>query len=174
MTDLSSANVVKERLEQWREAMQTGGSVSFTFDELLSLVEMSIASIEAAEIMQMLVRPKRQNTLGLMAGWLQRNAPGAPCTALNQADDGATSHEDRATTAGPEGSPVKSTDSVSLPAQPPALPLSREERVCADRLADGARRMLSSFREHLGRCEACTINHQTLKEALGQWETVTR
>lgn len=168
------------KLKAIRHDMLNGVPVYLEVTELLRMIEMSISAVEAKNIIEHLVKnAKRKRDAALGLTWLDRfnAAPEAPCTAPSADHPELASHKDGATPAATDtvgGPPGQSTDDSPLPAQPPALPLSREERVCADQLADAAERLVNSFRDHLGRCQACTLNWQLLREHLGQYQSVTK
>jgi len=163
----------RDKLRALGVALASGAPVPFTFDDLTTMIYMGLSYYEARDIFNELVQIEtRLKALDDAKAWLARNAASeAPFTAAITASPEAESHKDGPT---PAAKPGKSTEDALLPVKPPTQPLSREERDCAAQLAAAASRFISTFKSHLGKCEACTINWQTLRDAVGQWESVTK
>lgn len=182
--------VPRKQIQMYRDAIADGTPIGFALAELVGILDMALMVNDAADIIERIARSRPKRSVAIAEGveWLKKlndqAAPQAPCTANAPGrSPELASHKEAATPASRDElrrnvqdatPPGKSTDDARLPAQPAGIPLSRDERECAMRLADAAERMVSTFKEHLDVCGPCAINWQTLRNRLGQWESVTR
>ena len=180
-----------ESIKGLREALVEGSPVGLSINELIAILDTAILVEEAGRIVANLVKHSiNVEAVRDGAAFLDKlnelDSPEAPCAADAPASDPqSASHKEASTPASRATETFAGTDSAAtppgknkdrsrLPAQPSGEPLSREERECAEKLADAAERMIRTFREHLDICAPCSINWQTLRKRLGQWQSVTR
>lgn len=175
----------REIIQMYRDAIAAGEPIGFALNELLSILDMALAVDDAAEVLAYVAAKDRTKAVRERAVECLKKLkadPQAPCTADEPGvSPELASHKDAATPASSDGHslsdadpPGKSTGDSRLPAKPAGTSLSRDERTCANRLATAAGLMVKTFKDHLDVCGPCAINWQTLRKALGQWESVTK
>ena len=182
-------SVSAEQIRSLREAVVSGEPFGFSVEELVAILDMAAHFYELRELLRRITHgPKRMVAVRKSAEWLKQHdetTPEAPCTANAPGPDPELASHKEATTPASRSSddragtsaatpPGKSKDEARLPAKPAGVPLSRDERECANKLAEASERMVKTFSDHLDLCQPCNINWQSLRRALGQWESVTK
>lgn len=185
----------REQLRQIMEAINSanGVPIALGLEDVRDILNLADLAYEAQTLMGEIVVHIRAGqhgyAIGVIKAWLDTNvAPQAPCIdqsgfvpspgdaiAPSHPSEVASHKEGSTPAAATSGPPGKISDGPRLPAQPAdATPLERHERVCADKLAATAEAMVNSFRDHLDKCQACRINWQSMKKALGEYQGCTR
>ena len=173
-----------ERVRELRDKIAAGEPVGLSVDELILILNMALALDGATSLLSQVANgPGKIVALRLIPEWLKQlhdpETPEAPCK-VNAPGPGpqTTSHKEEATPASvqsfSDAPPGKTKDQARLPAQPAGVPLSRDERKCAEKMADAAERFVDTFKDHLDVCAPCNINWSSLRKALGQWQSVTK
>ena len=182
--------IAADSIAELRTAIASGEPIGFSMEDLIEILDLAASCSKALALLHRIANgPEKAAAVREIPELLKKfttNTPEAPCIANAPGPDPEPeSHKDEATPAASRSddyragrnaasAPGKTRDQARLPAKPAGVPLSREERHCANKMAEAAERMVQSFTDHLDVCQPCNINWQSLRRALGQWESVTK
>lgn len=166
--DEREVTVTREFLFELMYAFGAGQPVVCSAKELAAVVKMAVLSLdlsadleEAVTLLRRVAKAehkRRAKHITDVKRWIEKNVtPEAPCETppSGEARPATPSKTGQANDAQPAG----------------VTPMPKNLREAADRMADAAERFVESYKDHLDRCQPCTINWQLLRDSLAAYQS---